>query len=75
MSHQRSKIKWLREGDKNLKYFHAKASMCRKKNLIHILQDTSGEWVQDMEDLITVYFQSLFKANELREQTEFLEVV
>ncbi|KAF4389388.1 hypothetical protein G4B88_006447 [Cannabis sativa] len=42
---QRSKQLWLREGDRNSKYFHAKATSRRRSNVIHKLQNSDGEWV------------------------------
>ncbi|KAA3469824.1 reverse transcriptase [Gossypium australe] len=39
---QRSRITWLREGDKNTRFFHIRASNRRKKNNIERLKDING---------------------------------
>ncbi|KAF5464768.1 hypothetical protein F2P56_014820, partial [Juglans regia] len=44
MWRQRSKALWLKEGDKNSRYFHMKASQRRRKNKIVRLQDEQGNW-------------------------------
>ncbi|XP_060959373.1 uncharacterized protein LOC133030597 [Cannabis sativa] len=60
---QRSKQLWLREGDQNSKFFHAKATSRRRSNLIHKLRNNNGEWVgweDELPNVVTSYFQQLF---------------
>lgn len=60
---QRSRIKWLKEGDRNTKIFHQKAVWRAKKNKIIKLKDASERWVtsqEELEALATSYFQDLF---------------
>jgi hypothetical protein len=59
---QRSPV-WLREGDRNTKYFHRRASNIRKKNRISKLKRSDGTWTSDaneMEQITRDFFQSLF---------------
>lgn len=46
---QRSRADWLKEGDKNTKFFHSKASTRKEKNRIRGLEDENGSWIKDME--------------------------
>ncbi|XP_060962217.1 uncharacterized protein LOC115711062 [Cannabis sativa] len=60
---QRSKQLWLREGDSNSKFFHAKATSRKKNNAITRLQNSSGTWVDwssGLHDVIHMYFSELF---------------
>jgi hypothetical protein len=41
---QRSRAIWLREGDKNTKFFHGKATQRKKVNEIKKIKDASGTW-------------------------------
>ncbi|XP_047978592.1 uncharacterized protein LOC125220464 [Salvia hispanica] len=41
---QRAKQHWLRDGDRNSKFFHVKASARKKKNTISQLKDDNGVW-------------------------------
>jgi hypothetical protein len=60
---QRSRISWLKEGDRNTKFFHRKAVWRARKNRIASLKDQDGV-VQDtpneMERMTTSYFQSVY---------------
>ena len=39
---QRSRVLWLKDGDKNTQFFHSKASQRRRTNYINRLFDDSG---------------------------------
>jgi hypothetical protein len=60
---QRSRIAWLKEGDRNTRFFHNKAVWRAKKNRIKSLKDQDGV-VQDvpseMERMACSYFQSVY---------------
>lgn len=67
---------WLKEGDRNSKYFHRKASFRRQKNIsILKLQNEMGDWQEgtNMEEHIINYFKSFFSASKLEGQMDFLE--
>ena len=60
---QRSKAHWLREGDKNTKFFHAQASEKRKQNTISGLWNNNGVWCDEKESLVQVatsYFEAIY---------------
>ncbi|KAK0591155.1 hypothetical protein LWI29_036243 [Acer saccharum] len=48
---QRSRVSWLKEGDRNTKYFLAKASSRRKQNSILGLFNDGGSWKTSKDDL------------------------
>ncbi|XP_074328042.1 uncharacterized protein LOC141665954 [Apium graveolens] len=63
---QRAKQHWLREGDKNTKFFHRYASNRRKNNRIDRLKDGDGNWQDTPEgirNIIESYFVDLFQAS------------
>jgi hypothetical protein len=60
---QRSRITWLKEGDKNTQFLHQKAVWRARRNKIKKLKDDDGVWQSvpsDMERMATSYFQELF---------------
>ena len=60
---QRSRVKWLKEGDRNTKFFHEKASARRRKNKIWGVEDNNGKWLKDQDDInreFSEFFQDLF---------------
>jgi hypothetical protein len=64
---QRSRVAWLREGDRNTKYFHHRVSWRRKKNSIHKLKRCVGTWTSDtaeMEEMATDFFQKLYTRDD-----------
>lgn len=66
MWRQRSRVKELKEGDRNTKYFQRKATWRKKKNTITKLRDDLGNWVEDrkgIEDLATRFFKNLYTSD------------
>ena len=64
---QRSRVEWLREGDKNTKFFHSKASSKKKKNIIWGVMNRQNKWVVDEEEVekqFCEYFAELFTSTK-----------
>ncbi|KAL5546787.1 hypothetical protein UlMin_006474 [Ulmus minor] len=63
---QRSRVSWLKNGDRNTKFFHKKAIARRKKNEILGLCDSNGCWQDDIgvvSEIIQSYFSNIFRSN------------
>lgn len=48
---QRSRIKWLRCGDHNTKFFHTSTIQRRERNRIERLRNDQGEWVEGQANI------------------------
>ena len=54
---------WLKEGNRNTRYFHASASAWRRQNSFESLHNNQEDWCSNLEKvdaLIVDYFQDLF---------------
>ncbi|KAL9675723.1 hypothetical protein QQ045_003929 [Rhodiola kirilowii] len=63
---QRSRVYWLREGDRNTRFFHLRASHRRKVNRINRLRTTQGTWTagdEELCDAIIKHFSNIFKTS------------
>jgi hypothetical protein len=64
---QRSRINWLKEGDRNTKKIHQKATWRARKNKIERLMKPDGSMTEDkeeMEDMATKFFTDLYTADK-----------
>lgn len=62
----RERLKWLNEGDRNSKFFHATTIQRRSRNRITRLRDAEGNWRSNQEELEGMafdYFNDLFKSS------------
>jgi hypothetical protein len=60
---QRSRVAWMKEGDKNTKFFHAQCNEQRQQNCIKGLRDGQGVWQTEksrIADVAVEYFQNIF---------------
>jgi hypothetical protein len=63
MARQRSRVDWLREGDRNTAFFHARASTRRRSNKINCLIKKDGTRCEDKKEIKTMardFYMNLF---------------
>ena len=75
---QRARLSWLKHGDKNIKFFHSKASQQRGRNYIQSIKNDENIWVEEVEDIAGVahdYFEKLFMAGTSGRIEECLDTV
>ncbi|XP_071678521.1 uncharacterized protein [Lolium perenne] len=66
MWRQRSRIDWLKEGDRNTKFFHRKAKWRQNKNRISRIKDANGVWIDDpdeIKNLANEFFKNLYASD------------
>jgi hypothetical protein len=72
---QRAHVDWLKNGDRNTKYFHSFASERKKMNRIKNLKKEDGVVVEDevgMKEVVTNYFSTLFTSSTGTRMDELL---
>lgn len=60
---QRSRAKWLADGDRNTRYYHLKTVTRRRSNRIMMLRDNLGSWVDNeatLQHMVNDYYKQLF---------------
>ena len=65
---QQSKAHWLREGDRNTKFLHARASERRKQNPILGIWDKFENWCGDQDSIARAavsYFDEIYSTSSL----------
>ncbi|GAU43449.1 hypothetical protein TSUD_140860 [Trifolium subterraneum] len=64
---QKSREQWVKLGSRNTSFFHAQCIICHKRNKIHGIRLSSGEWCIDPEVMKTEalnFFKELFCTNQ-----------
>ena len=75
---QRPHVDWFQSGDRNTKFFHAKALALRNKNLIEGLLDSDDVWQEEdskVEEIVVDYYQNLFTSSNPVDFDEIIQVV
>jgi hypothetical protein len=75
---QRSRVLWLREGDRNMGYFQAQAAQRKRQNRITSLEDSNGQILQEPEEVkkeVGDFFQGLYQTQGFRPMNELLDCV
>ena len=65
---QKSREVWLREGDRNSKFFHISTIIQRKKNTIEALKSDQGSWITEAKEIkkhLSSKFNELFKEDDV----------
>lgn len=78
MWRQRSRQNWFREGDRNTRFFHAKASSRFQKNFIEGVFDATEVWQEEdgeIEDSFVKYYSDLFTSSNPLDFSEIVEAV
>ena len=72
---QCSKTLWVVQGDRNTRFFHSKATNRYRKNFIHKLRNTDGQWSANNEEVANIliqYYKELFTSANRTFPTEVL---
>lgn len=75
---QKSRAIWLKGGDRNNKYFHAKTKKHRAQNRIIKLKNSMGQCVEtedEIEQVAVEYFSNLFETSNLSSYEESIRCV
>ena len=67
---QKSRKIWLKEGDRNSKFFHLSMIIRRRRNSIDVVRNQSGLWITEKKE-INEFFLENFKQVFTEEEVDF----
>ena len=73
---QGSRVEWLKEGDRNTRYFHCRANQRNKRSHVLGFEDEVGEWIEEegrMEEMVEEYLANIFTTSNPSGFDEVLE--
>lgn len=65
---QKSRTKWLNDGDRNTTYYHTKTTIRRRQNRVRALKDRNGDWVEEeaeVESMVNDFYKTLFQEEQV----------
>nr|XP_027120658.1 uncharacterized protein LOC113737662 [Coffea arabica] len=75
---QKSRVKWLKDGDRNSRYFHAVMAERHQRSVIHRIKSSAGDWLESADDIESEaesFFKRLFTDNEMLDEIPYKEEV
>jgi hypothetical protein len=75
---QRSRVQWLREGDRNTSYFHRYAAQRKRINKIELLERADGAICVSSDDVngeVQSFYQDLYRSQGCRGMEELLQFI
>ncbi|XP_027166343.1 uncharacterized protein LOC113766338 [Coffea eugenioides] len=75
---QKSRSKWLKEGDRNTAYFHTTVKAKRRRNTISTLEKQDGTWCKTEEEIeveLSQYYKDLFTTTNPADFEEILKEI
>ena len=75
---RRSRVEWLKDGDRNTRFFHTRASQRRCRNYITKLYDSTGRWCtrqSEVNEIIVNFYKDLFTTASPDGMEEVLETI
>jgi hypothetical protein len=64
---QKSRAQWIKDGDRNTRYYHLKTLTRRRRNKILMLRNEEGQWVEDeqtLKGMVTDFYKTLLTGND-----------
>lgn len=75
---QRSKVQWLKDGDRNTRFFRSKCSQRRRRNYLKGLFDGERRWCTQPRKIVDTevnFYQNLFTSSNLVRLDEVLDQI